>query len=199
MVISKAFFQQSALTITPQLLGTYLVHQSPVGRIAGMIYDVEAYPAQVDNVSHGNKRTNRTEVMYRTGGYAYIYIIYGIHHQFAIVVNKAEIPEVVFIRAVIPTEGISIMRQNFGRPVKTEIELTQSPGSLCKAFGINLDLYGEPIPGPKMWIEKQDTNITPTDIINTTRVGIKPNIAGSQNKFRFYLQEPMRYIASQNS
>ena len=52
------------MDIVKEFLGKYLVYNSPKGRVAGKIIDVEAYPAYIDDVSHGNKKTKRTQIMY---------------------------------------------------------------------------------------------------------------------------------------
>ena len=86
--LAKEFYLRSARDSVKDFLGKYLVYESENGKISGLITDVEAYPAFVDEVSHGNRRTNRTKVMYKEGGYVYVYKVYGIHTQFAVVVNK---------------------------------------------------------------------------------------------------------------
>jgi len=186
-ILQKDFFQKPALEIATDFLGKTLVHITLDGRVSGIITDVEAYPAKIDEVSHGNKKTKRTEVMYREGGYAYVYLIYGIHHQFAVVVNKQDIPEVVFIRAVKPQEGIEIMEKNFSKPVKKNQDLTKSPGNLCKSFGITLDLYGEPIPGEKIWIEDTENSLDQKKIKAAERVGIRNELKGSNRKYRYFI------------
>lgn len=187
--LPKSFYQQPAFNIVKDFLGKYLVFNSPKGKISGKIIDVEAYPAFSDKVSHGNKRTARTEVMYREGGYAYVYVIYGIHHQFAVVVNKESIPEVVFIRGVIPEEGIELMRKNFVKEVKNVKELAKSPGNLCKSFGINMDLYGEDLTGDKIYIEDRGPIVTPQNISSDRRVGINNKLEGNEQKLRFFFTE----------
>ncbi len=187
-IIQKQFYQQPAIDIVKEFLGKKLVYKSPKGQIAGIITDVEAYPADVDEVSHGNKRTKRTEVLYKDGGHAYVYLIYGIHHQFAIVVNKKDVPEVVFIRAVKPVGGINIMRENFGRNVKNDRDFTKSPGNLCKSFGFTLDLYGAEIPGEKVWMEETDVVIDDKDINSDVRVGISNRLKGNDLKYRYHIK-----------
>lgn len=186
--LSQSFYQKPALEIAKDFLGKYLVFNSPKGKISGKIVDVEAYPAFSDKVSHGNKRTNRTEVMYREGGYTYVYLIYGIYHQFAVVVNKKDIADVVFIRAVIPSEGINIMEQNFGRSVKRVNDLTKSPGNLCKSFGIDLSLYGVDMTEDILFIEDRDELINPLSIITANRAGINQKLEGWDKKIRFYIK-----------
>ena len=184
--LPHSFFLEATSTITPKFLGKFLVYNSPLGKVSGKIIDVEAYPAFSDDVSHGNKKTRRTEVMYQEGGYAYVYLIYGIHHQFAVVVNKKNIPEVVFIRAVIPAEGIDIMKQNFGRQVKNTKDLTKSPGNLCKSFGITINHYGADLTKDTIFIEDRGIVINPKDIYTDIRVGINNKLAGSQQKLRYF-------------
>jgi len=183
----RSFYLQPAIEVAPVFLGKYLVFESPRGRVSGKIIDVEAYPAFSDEVSHGNKKTARTEVMYKEGGYAYVYLIYGIHHQFAAVVNGCNMPEVVFIRAVVPEEGIEIMKGNFGKTVKDAGELTKSPGNLCRSFGIDMSLYGEDLTGEEIFIEDRGLMIPRESILSGQRVGINQNLEGRQRKLRYFL------------
>lgn len=185
--LPKSFYQGSAIELAPKFLGKYLVHKTAQGIISGMITDVEAYPAFVDKVSHGNKRTKRTEVMYRHGGYGYVYKIYGIHYQFAVVVNQKDIPEVVFIRAVKPERGVDIMKKNFGKEVNTAT-LTKSPGNLCKSFGITEALYGVDLTGDELYLEDRGVCIHKNDINTSSRIGINGNLQGSEKEFRSFLR-----------
>lgn len=185
--LPKSFYQGNAIELAPKFLGKYLVHKTTQGIISGMITDVEAYPAFVDKVSHGNKRTRRTEVMYWDGGYGYVYKIYGIHYQFAVVVNGKDIPEVVFIRAVKPEEGIDVMKKNFGREVDAAT-LTKTPGNLCKSFGITEDLYGADLTGDVLWMEDRNVVVNQGDIGSGQRVGISQSLQGSEKRFRYFLR-----------
>lgn len=182
--LPRSFYQASALELAPKFLGKYLVHKTAQGIISGMIIEVEAYPAFVDKVSHGNKRTPRTEVMYREGGYGYVYRIYGIHYQFAVVVNRKDIPEVVFIRAARPTEGVEIMKKNFVKKVGVET-LAQSPGNLCKSFGITDKLYGIDLTGNILYLENRGVVVLDEEVKVCSRVGIRTSLRGSKNKWRY--------------
>lgn len=186
--LTRSFYQKPAAEIAKEFLGKYLIYNSHKGLISGMITDVEAYPAFSDEVSHGNKRTKRTEIMYKEGGYAYVYVIYGIHHQFAVVVNKQNIPEVVFIRAATPKEGIKIMKENFSRPIRDINEMTKSPGNLCKSFGIDLSLYGEDLTKDKIFLEDRGVKINSEQILSDKRIGIDTKLNGSKYKLRFFLK-----------
>ena len=184
--LQRWFYLQPASQCISDFLGKKLVFSSPHGRLAGIISDVEAYPAFVDEVHHGNKRTSRTEVMYKQGGFAYVYLIYGMWYQFAVVVNQEEIPDVVFIRGVVPTEGIPIMRKNFGRELPNAAELTNSPGKLCKSFGITRDMYGDDLTADTLWLEDVGIRIDPSLVRKTKRVGINARYQGADAELRFW-------------
>jgi len=81
--LERDFYQRPATHCVTDFLGKVLVRRTSAGRIAGVIRDVEAYPAFTDDVHHGNTRTPRTTVLWEAGGVAYVYLIYGKWHQFA--------------------------------------------------------------------------------------------------------------------
>ncbi|MEA3357127.1 MAG: DNA-3-methyladenine glycosylase [Patescibacteria group bacterium] len=58
--LTREFYLKPAVELAPDFLGKFLVYNSPKGLVSGKISEVEAYPAFTDNVSHGNKRTKRT-------------------------------------------------------------------------------------------------------------------------------------------
>jgi 3-methyladenine DNA glycosylase Mpg len=67
-------------------------------------------------------------VMWQAGGRAYVYLIYGMWNQFAVVVNTEGVPDVVFIRAIAPLEGVEVMTRQWDKPV-APAALTNSLGS----------------------------------------------------------------------
>jgi len=185
--LDKAFYLKSALDSVTDFLGKVLVHNTPQGRISGIVYEVEAYPAFFDQVHHGNKKTPRTEVMWRGGGYAYVYVIYGVWYQFAVVVNKENIPDVVFIRGAIPFEGKDIMKRQWDKDMQEE-ELSNSPGKLCKSFLITKEQYGVDLTGDELFFEDRDVKI-PNEAIQTgKRVGISSIHEGFDKPLRYFVK-----------
>ncbi|HEY8954314.1 DNA-3-methyladenine glycosylase [Chitinophaga sp.] len=171
--LKKTFYQQHDVTaIAKQLLGKILVTDINGVRTAGMIVETEAYAGVGDRASHAwnNRRTKRTEVMYRSGGFAYVYLCYGIHYLFNVVTNVEDTPHAVLIRALQPVDGIDMMQRRYNN--KPSAKLTAGPGSLCKAMGIDAALNGESLTGKKVWIETGQ-DITDEDITVSTRVGVQ--------------------------
>ena len=124
--------------------------------------------------------------MYGPGGFAYVYLIYGMWHQFAVVVNQENIPDVVFIRGVIATEGLPIMRRNFGRELPDAPALTNSPGKLCRSFGITKSMYGDDLTADTLWLEDVGIKPDPSLVRRTKRVGINSRYQGADAEFRFW-------------
>lgn len=140
--VKRGFYQRNALEVAPELLGLILVHKSSEGITKGKIVEVEAYLGTIDAAAHSYKniRSPRTTIQYGVGGYAYIYLIYGMHYCMNIVTNKVNVPEVVLIRALEPVDGIELMKQRRGSDkIKN---LCSGPGKLCQAMGINKSHYG---------------------------------------------------------
>ena len=128
------------------LLGRYLIRTTAGGtRAIGRIIETEAYLGSRDRASHtfGGRRTARTETMYRAGGCAYVYLIYGIHHCLNVVTGPKGEAQAVLLRAVEPIEGADWMRGNrsLGERVRPG-DVGGGPGKLCQALAIDRSLNG---------------------------------------------------------
>src|SRR6266513_5023985 len=126
MKLPREFYTRpDVLEVARDLLGKKLVVPTRNGaRVSGLIVETEAYRGPEDRASHayGGRRTNRTETMYRTGGTAYVYFVYGMYHQFNVVTNVRDAPHAVLVRALEPVEGIARMRRR--RPGRADHDLT---------------------------------------------------------------------------
>jgi DNA-3-methyladenine glycosylase len=117
-----------------------------------------------------------------------VYLIYGMWHQFAAVVNRADVPDVVFIRGVVPVEGIDTMKAQWDKP-RAVGDLAGSPGKLCKSFQITTDLYGADLTGDDLFLEDWGLSVSPEDIRTTGRVGISPRHSGHDAPLRYRLAQ----------
>jgi DNA-3-methyladenine glycosylase len=174
MKIDSAFFLGSNVTlIAKQLLGKKLITNFNNQLTSGIIVETEAYAGITDKASHayGAKRTNRTEIMYNSGGTIYVYLCYGIHHLFNIVTNKKDIPDAVLLRAIEPIDGIDIMLARRNKK-KQDYTLTSGPGTLSEALGIKTNYSGQSIQNSDIWIEDIGLKIPENEIICSPRVGV---------------------------
>src|SRR5678809_904942 len=129
--------RKNVVKIAKELLGKILVTNWKGVVTSGRIVECEAYAGIIDKASHasGGRRTARNEIMYGEGGYAYVYLCYGIHHLFNVVTNSREIPHAILIRELDPLEGIGEMLLRTSKK-KLDDTLTRGPGNVSKALGI---------------------------------------------------------------
>jgi DNA-3-methyladenine glycosylase len=184
--VDRDFYRRPASDCATDFLGKVLVRRMATSRVAGVIHDVEAHPAFTDEVHHGNRKTPRTSVMWEAGGVAYVYLIYGMWHQFAAVVNRTDVPDVVFIRGVTPVEGIEAMTTQWDKPRATN-RLADSPGKLCRSFQITKDLYGADLTGDDLFLEDWGVSVDPALIRTGHRVGINARHSGHDAPLGHYL------------
>lgn len=172
--LARDFYTRGdTLRVARELLGKRLVVPAPAGeRVSGRIVETEAYLGAEDRAAHsfGGRRTARTETMYAVGGTAYVYFVYGMHHQFNVVTGEEDYPHAVLVRALEPEEGVEWMRRR--RPAKSDRELTSGPGKLCRALGIDRSFDKEDLTGGRVWIEDAGQHVAPGLVASGPRVGI---------------------------
>ena len=193
---AKFYEQGDVLAISRELLGKVLYTQFNDNLTSGIIVETEAYAGETDRASHayGGKRTQRTEVMYASGGIAYIYLCYGIHHLFNVVTNIEGIPHAVLIRAIEPKDGIEIMLQRRNKK-KINPSLAAGPGALTQALGITKINSGISLKDNLIWLEDQNIFYSNQDIIASPRVGVQYAGNDAQNSWRFQI-ENSPYVSS---
>ncbi len=189
--LAREFYARTdTLKVARELLGKRLVVPASGRRVSGIIVETEAYMGPEDKGAHSynNRRTNRTEVMYACGGLAYVYFIYGLHHQFNVVTNREGTPHAVLIRAIEPEEGIELMRER--RAGRRETEIASGPGKLCAALGLDRTFNGADLTGELVWIEDAGRVVPARRIARGPRIGI--DYAGE------YVDRPWRFWIKDN-
>ena len=192
--LSREFYRRDALTLAKELLGKVLVNETGGERLATKIVETEAYMGPDDKAAHfyGGKRTPRTDVIYGDGGFAYIYLIYGMYHCFNIVTGVKNEPQAVLIRAVEPLEGFDSMAQNrFKLPYKELLQkqvlgLTNGPGKLCLALDLDKSLNKQDLCSDRLYVE--DGGIFKDTIVHSKRVGIDYAEEAKDFPWRFYIE-----------
>lgn len=189
MRIERKFYMRDAVTVGKDILGKIIVKKTADGRImSGRITEVEAYMGITDKASHsyGGRRTKRTEVMYKEGGYSYVFLIYGMYECFNVTVGREGDPQAVLIRGVEPLENKNFMWEK--RKVKKEKDISNGPGKLTKALGITREDNGADLTaGENIWLE--DDGYKVKDIVETTRIGIDYAEEDALKPWRFYIKD----------
>ncbi len=191
MILTESFYaRKDVVKIAKELLGKVLVTRFDGILTSGMIVETEAYAGATDKASHayGNRRTNRTEIIYGHGGAAYVYLCYGIHHLFNVVTNIQDTPHAILIRAIEPMEGINVMLQRRGKE-KLQPLLTAGPGAMSMALGIHTKHSGLSLQGPGIHIEDRGIKISKKDIVAATRVGVAYAMDDALRPYRFYIKD----------
>ncbi len=132
--LSHEFYRQNVLEVAPALLGKLICRNIDGEIIKLRITETEAYYGPDDTACHAHKgKTPRTAVMFESGGFAYVYLCYGIHHLLNVVTGEEGFPEAALIRGV---EGYN------------------GPGKLTKALKIDRTLnYENLITSDLLWLE----------------------------------------------
>jgi DNA-3-methyladenine glycosylase len=186
LLLTRSFFDRSVHEVAPELIGTTLLFNG----VGGEIVELEAYH-HTEPAAHSYRgQTPRNGVMFGPAGYAYVYRSYGIHWCLNFVCEGVGSASAVLIRALRPTEGLSLMRRRRG--LKDERLLCSGPGRLCEALGISIKHNGLALDAPPFELHARTAK---PDIAVGVRIGItkavelpwRYGLAGSR-----YVSKPFR-------
>lgn len=182
---ANTFFNLNTESLARALLGKLLLIKYKKEVIGGYIVETEAYLGIIDKACHGYKgnRSPKVEALYQEAGTIYIYTIH-THKMLNIVTCEKNNPQAVLIRSIEPVYGISIMEQNRG---KTGVILTNGPGKLTQAMGINDWHNMTKIQTGELFIDFNNSK-TPKDIITSYRIGIPNKEEWTKKLLRFYVK-----------
>lgn len=170
-ILPASFYARDTEHVARDLLGAVLECTTPHGTASGIIVETEAYVGEHDAACHAAVgRTARTEVLYGPPGVAYVYLIYGMYWCVNAVTRVAGAPSAVLIRAVEPLRGIALMRSRRPR-VRADRDLTNGPGKLCLALGIDGSMNGARLQRRPLVIRAY-REYTDAEVIRTPRIGI---------------------------
>lgn len=168
MRLTESFFARDVLEVAPDLVGKWVCRRMADGRVLRLrITETEAYRGEEDGACHARHgMTPRTEIMYRPGGFCYVYLVYGLHHLMNVVTGNQGMPQAALIRA---------MEKPYDGPAKW-----------TKFMNITREHNGIWLPdSDEIWLE--DAGVCP-EIITAPRVGVDY----APDKWR---EMPWRFIA----
>ncbi|MFN2528703.1 MAG: DNA-3-methyladenine glycosylase [Candidatus Baltobacteraceae bacterium] len=179
--LKRSELPNETVALAKALIGLVFVRQSPHGRTAGKIVEVEAYLSGNDPASHAHRgETRRNASMFLAAFHAYIYKIYGTSFCVNVSSNEAGIGEAILIRALEPLDGLPLMMQRRGTEVVRD--LCRGPGRLCQALAIDRGLDGvDLLKSPELWIA--DGGLKSGAVRKSKRIGITK---AADRHLRFY-------------
>lgn len=171
--LPRPFYDRDTILVAREILGKYLVHVTSRTERVGKIVEVEAYLGPHDLAAHSARgRTKRNEVMFGPPGFAYVYMIYGMHHCMNVVTEKEGYASAVLLRALEPVRNLA------GR--------ASGPGLLCKAMGIDKRLNGHDLLSSDFYIAA-DAAPARFRIIKRPRIGVDYAGPWARRHLRFYI------------
>lgn len=203
------FLENPSDVAAPLLLGCTLTRTITLNgekhKLVARIVETEAYD-QDDPASHAfGGPSERNAAMFGPAGHLYVYVSYGMHHCCNVVCGPEGFGSGCLVRAVEPLEGVEVMRElreagragkaHTGHAGKEQAErarkhplklrdLTNGPGKVCAALGIDKGLYGHDLTVEPLVLEFAP--LLPGETIgNSPRVGISKNIDAPK---RFFIE-----------
>ena len=195
------FLENPSDVAAPLLLGCTLTRTITLNgekhKLVARIVETEAYD-QDDPASHAfGGPSERNAAMFGPAGHLYVYVSYGMHHCCNVVCGPEGFGGGCLVRAVEPLESVEVMRElrEAGRAGKEQAErarkhplklrdLTNGPGKVCAALGIDKELYGHDLTVEPLVLDFAP--LLPGETIGCSpRVGISKNIDAPK---RFFIE-----------
>ena len=203
------FLENPSNVAAPMLLGCTLTRTITLNgekhKLVARIVETEAYD-QDDPASHAfGGPSERNAAMFGPAGHLYVYVSYGMHHCCNVVCDPEGFGSGCLVRAVEPLEGVEVMRElreagradkaHTGHAGKEQAErarkhplklrdLTNGPGKVCAALGIDKELYGHDLTVEPLVLGFAP--LLPGETIGSSpRVGISKNIDAPK---RFFIE-----------
>lgn len=169
--LATKFYDRPTEVVARDLLGAVLQCTTPDGVTRGRIVETEAYIGPEDPACHASAGlTRRTRHLFGPPGVSYVYLIYGMYWCFNAVTREEGHGAAVLVRAVAPIDGIDLMRARRPR-AKSDRDLTNGPGKLCLAMGIDGAMDGLSLHAGPISIRAGEA-VADDDVVVTPRIGI---------------------------
>ena len=172
--LTRSFYDRDTVLVARELLGSYLVHVVEGVERIGRIVEVEAYLGPHDLAAHSSKGlTQRTRLLFGPPGFAYVYLVYGIHWCMNIVTEEEGHGSAVLLRALEPVQNVA--------------GWTQGPGLLSRAMQIDDRLNGHDMLSVDFFVAARPGGEAP-QVIARPRIGVAYSGVWAKRLLRFYLK-----------
>ena len=177
------FLENPSDVVASLLLGCTLTRTITLNgekhKLVARIVETEAYD-QDDPASHAfGGFSERNAAMFGPAGHLYVYVSYGMHYCCNVVCGSEGFGSGCLVRAIEPLEGVEVMRilreagHAHKHPLKLH-DLTNGPGKVCAALGIDKELYGHDLKAEPLILDF--VPLLPGETIDRSpRVGISKN------------------------
>jgi DNA-3-methyladenine glycosylase len=165
--------------------------------------ETEAYLGPEDAASHAAFRPGSHALFYGDGGFAYVYLNYGIHRCLNAIAGPAGRPGCVLIRAVEPLRGLTAMARRRGVPLpgrlgrqgptpatacgahfhRDQARVASGPGNLTRALGITLEDNGADLTRGRLTVEPPEAPRA-FHVASGPRIGIT---RARESRLRFWI------------
>jgi DNA-3-methyladenine glycosylase len=173
--LPRTFYDRDTVLVAQELLGKRLVHKAGDVERIGKIVEVEAYLGEHDLAAHSSKGlTGRTKTMFGPPGFAYVYLIYGVHHCMNVVTEREGYASAVLLRAL--------------EPVKNVAGKTNGPGLLCRAMEIDRRLNGHDLLSDDFFIAEPEA-AEKISVVKRPRIGVDYAKHWAKRLLRFYIKD----------
>ena len=181
-VLDRAELPVDTAQLARFLIGKMLVRVLAEGVAGGRIVETEAYDIG-DPAGHAYRGiTPRNRALFLERGHAYVYLAYGSSFMLNVSSETSGVGAGVLIRAIEPTDGITIMERNRG--TERMRDLARGPGRLSAALEIDRRLDGIDLcqAGP-LWLGSDGR--ASGEIGQSKRIGIT---RAADSLLRFYVR-----------
>lgn len=172
--LPRSFYARDPRVVARELLGKVLVHRDGPVRRAVRIVETEAYLGERDLASHARfGRTARASIMFGPPGFAYVYLVYGMHHCMNAVTGADGQASAVLLRA--------------GEPLQGCLASPRGPGKLCQALRVRREVHGGlDLCGARLFVEDAAPPREP--VAASARIGVRYAGSWARRRLRFYLR-----------
>jgi DNA-3-methyladenine glycosylase len=164
--LAQQFYDRSVHEVARELIGCVVRH----GETAGRIVETESYHMEEPACHAFAGVTERTRTLYGEPGRAYVYFSYGVHSLLNAVAEGDGVGAAVLIRALVPVDGVELMRQRRG--LQRMEELCSGPGKLTQALGIGLSLNGSSLVDGPIELLTREPGAREPRVVAGERIGI---------------------------